>query len=199
MKKTIAILSLGLLVWSCSSQPRSVPVEKTIAPSQEQRDTKEMEESLRQAGERLVEVIRQGDAQDLLKLFSRKGAEIGIDNVVSYREIRKDLGNRGFIYCQFFDTACFRMHLGRMRTGTPEDLYGPLPDPVSYREVLNKVSGLKISVKLERSPSGEIWGQVMLGWDSPRPRDLGFLQFLNFPFGLENEEWKLGGDSGNSY
>jgi len=200
MKNLTAAILIAISVWGCSSQPRSVPGEKATTDSREQgTDRKQLEESLREAGERLVLAIRQGNTAGLLKLFSSEGAEIGVDNIVSHKEIQNDFASKGFIYCQFFETACFRKHLRGMRSGPPQDLYGLLPPPVSYRELLSRISGLEISVKVERLPSGKIWGQVMLGWDSPPPRDLGFLHFLNFPFSLENGEWKLGGDSGDSY
>jgi hypothetical protein len=160
---------------------------------------KVLEESLREAGQRLVHVIRKDDSRELLNLFYTKGVAIGIDKWATYDAIKQDFRTKGRVYCEFFDTVCFQQHLKRMRSGPPEDLQGPLPAPLSYRELLDKVSGVEISVKVERSPSGEIWGQVMLGWDSPRPQDLGFLSFLNFTFILEKGAWKLGGDSSDSY
>lgn len=191
-KKAPSAAFVFLLLSSCAHG--EVPIQQSKPGSPPARPAEaQLEKALEQAAHNLLEIIRKGDERDLLALFSRAGAEIGADNRISYGAIRKDLEARGPIYCEFYDTSCLRKHLQKINFRPAQDMDGERPWPVSYREILNTVSGLEISARLEQASSNEVWGQVVIKWKSPQPRELG-VDYLNFAFVLENGEWKLASD-----
>lgn len=182
-----------LVLLGCVLEPATVHKNKPDStPAQTET---ELEENLRKAADHLLETIRKKDREKLLALFSRSGAEIGADNRVSYKAIQSDLEEKGPIYCEFFDTPCLRKHLEKSKFKPAQGIHGQEPWPVSYRDVLNTVSGLQVSTRLHKDSSGVIWGQVTVKWQSPPPRDLG-VSFLTFAFELEADEWKLVSDGG---
>ncbi len=194
MKSWIAVLLCASFL-GCSPQQPAAPPTRPSAALSAPRVEDPLEKSLRHTVDRLLEAIRTGDTREFLALCSRKGIGIGPDGETSYDVLQRDFRTRKSSYCHYFDTACLQEALRKIRYKPPEDIHGALPLPVSYCEVLNRISSPEISVRIGREPEPVgIYGVVTVKWKSPRPRDLGLTGFLDFGFVLEKGEWRLSGD-----
>jgi len=127
-------------------------------------------------------------------LCSRDSINIGADNEVDYADLEKAMEARDFYYCHYFETACLQEKLKEVDYKAAEDLQGQKPLPVSYREVLNRVTELEVTYEIPRPQTVRILGLVTIRWKTPRPRDLGLLDFVQFTFQYEDGRWSLVSD-----
>jgi len=189
----LALAFLGLFM--SSPIPVSSKIQEKESPGSHISKEKELEPSLRKAVNKLLGTIRRGDSEQFLTMFSRGNVNIGIDNELSYDEIAKAFKERGPLYCHYFDTDCLRKHLEEIGYKPAEDLEGTLPLPISYREIVGRVAGLEISQADVRYHPSKFYGVVTVTWKTPKPREVGLVEFFDFTFVLEDGEWRLSSDS----
>jgi hypothetical protein len=191
---SVMLLSVAVIL-GCSSEAPQFPENKPQGAASAATKEDPLEKSLRKAAEELLDALRAGRPQSFLDMCSRNGIDIGIDGWASYDAIRKDFGVREGSYCHYFDTACLQREVSTFRRKIGHNVAVNLPLPVSYRELVNNVSGLEVAhAQVMRHEDGRVFGGVTVKWKSPSPRELGRSDYLDFSFVLEDNEWRLVSD-----
>jgi hypothetical protein len=189
MKLHTAFLILIALVGCRGESPKTELRQLDLPPPA--REENPLRQSLRETADRLLRAIHDADAETFLALCSRDSINVGVDNEVEYADLKKAMEARDFYYCHYFDTACLQEKLKEVGYKAAEDLYGQKPLPVSYRELLNRVTELEVTYEIRQPQAARILGLAIIKWKTPRPRDLGLLDFVQFTFQYEDDRWNL--------
>ena len=133
------------------------------ADQREQVSEQKLKEELVATATELLAILDDGDPKDLIQLVSREGVVLDVDaDPTPLSEIRKDIEQKGYIYCLFFDTKC----LQKKDAAWHEEMgFSEREEPlILFREDLRRYPKRKLNVHLWTYKGGWV-GQVNVRLD----------------------------------
>lgn len=181
-RSLLVVVVFSLAAFSCTSNPRTqgvTPAEKDHVLLQQ----------LEVTGKKLIQVIKESNAEEFVKLCDLEGLELEADGNITFKAIREQMRRKTGLYCLLFDTKCLRREeeSARQKAGaTPaastwksfSDIFASVPNltidaGLSYELKEGRLGG--IEVKWDGDPSGLTYGN----------------EFPVFGFIYRNGVWRL--------
>lgn len=165
-----------LLVFVISIRAQRAP--QTVPEASEGGKDREVR-SLEAAGRKLVELLKNGNPQDLPALCWRNGVTVDLDGTtVSPKALGRMIAKKDWFYCAYFDSACS----GRRKEQSKRTY--------SYRDLLLKAThvGLHASTGMRGERKR---GVVTLQIDGGPAKEQLEEQEYNFIYVLEAIEWRI--------
>ncbi len=186
-------LTLGiaiLLMFASTSATAASPTQPAVCPALE---NKQQERDLDRAAQKLLEVMRRGDIEELIALLADE-VDVDTDVVVKKAMLARNLRQRQRTYVHLFDTARYRAEVEKWRERlTPEQRAAmpPLESIGSVQDHLIAAPHVEIRVCFlpAEAPTERTFAVVGFDWKG-RP---GRKELPNSMFVLTKRGWRISG------